>query len=193
MSPMSGRMATLVRRGSCSRSGTGHRRELRRDGRRGRAAGLWRFPCRRRLAARRRRWRARGRSLRLTSVCSAVSQTLRWGPRRFVCGFFANPPQIRSQGRHRDGHAMFREHRGDRRPAVPFERSAKIWGDSVRMVCCLLNSVAWCGGTLSSDCCNCRTVSAANLFLWSIASPVLSANTPFGRRAFDCGRTADAC
>ena len=41
------------------------------------------------------------------------------------------------------------------------------------MACCLLNSVAWYGATSSSDCCSCRTVSVANLFLGSIASPVL--------------------
>jgi hypothetical protein len=60
------------------------------------------------------------------------------------------------------------------------------------MACCLLNSVAWYGATSSSDCCSCRTVSVANLFLWSITSPVLSTNTPFGRRAFRPARPADA-
>ena len=56
----------------------------------------------------------------------------------------------------------------------PLDRSARIWGASARTVCCLLSSFARYGGTSSSDCCNFKTVSAANLFFWSIGSPVVS-------------------
>jgi hypothetical protein len=108
--------------------GPGHRRMLRCDGRRSGCSGPWRFRCRRCLAARRRRGRDRVRSLRLTCVCSSVSRAFRWGPRPFVCSVFANAPQIRSQRRHRDRHATFREHRGDGRPAVALRAEGKDLG-----------------------------------------------------------------
>jgi hypothetical protein len=58
-----------------------HRRVLRSDWRRGGAGGLWRFACRRRLADR----HERGRSLRLTVVCSSVTQTFRGLARMGAC------------------------------------------------------------------------------------------------------------
>src|SRR5579863_4824079 len=62
-----------------------------------------------------------------------------------------------------------------------------MWGDSLWMVCCLLNSVAWYGGTSSSDCCSFRTASDANLFLWSIASPLVENENSRARAFFPPG------
>jgi hypothetical protein len=116
-----------AQRSSCSRSSPGRGRVLRWDGRRGWGAGLRRLPCRRRLAALRRRAQDRRRR-RPTGVCAAISRAFRRSPRCLVCGFLANASQIRSQRRHRDRHAPLREHRGDGRPAVALRAKGEDLG-----------------------------------------------------------------
>jgi len=117
-----------AQRSSCSRPSPGRGRVLRWDGRRGWGAGLRRLPCRRRLAALRRRAQDRRRPLQPTGVSAVVSRAFRRSPRRFVCGFLANASQIRSERRHRDRHAPLREHRGDSRPAVALRAKGEDLG-----------------------------------------------------------------
>jgi hypothetical protein len=128
MSFVSGRTANADRRGSRSRRVPSTGRVLPHDRQRRGGAGVLRFRCRRCLA----RFATANAYSRAGAapggLRAGVSRTLRLRSRVFVCSLFANLPQIRLQGRHRDRQASFREHRGHRRPTVPVRTEGQDLG-----------------------------------------------------------------